>query len=286
MRKTCLALLVPLALGIVSPSLIQPASARVVFPGVSLAERYHHSLDPTRYLVSEKLDGARAYWDGQRLLSRTGNEFQAPDWFTADFPPEPLDGELWIGRGRFQELMSVIRDTVPDPLAWRAVHYHVFDLPDALGDAESRQRQLAALLDSQRQSAIRLVPQTRVSSRVGLDRELERIVAAGGEGVMLQLRDAPYQTGRHGGLLKLTPHEDAEATVIGYTDGRGKHTGRVGALIVEDATGQLFKLGTGLSDADRATPPAVGSRVTYRFSGRTERGLPRFARFLRERPAD
>lgn len=36
--------------------------------------------------MSEKLDGVRAYWDGEKLLSRGGKEFVAPIWFTKDFP--------------------------------------------------------------------------------------------------------------------------------------------------------------------------------------------------------
>lgn len=281
MRRTCLALLVPLALGVSSP-----AAARAVFPGVALAEPYHQSLDPSQFFVSEKLDGARAYWDGRQLRSRSGAVYHAPDWFTAGYPDEPLDGELWMGRGRFQELMSVIRDRVPDTAAWRAVRYHVFDLPAATGDAVQRQQHLSAVLEQHPVATLEQVPQTSVESRAALYRELDRIVALGGEGLVLQSRSASYQRGRHDGLLKLTPYDDAEATVIGYTEGRGRLVGRIGALVVEDERGRLFKLGSGLSDAERDAPPPVGSRVTYRFSGRTARGLPRFARYLRVRPTE
>ena len=66
--------------------------------------------------------------------------------------------------------------------------------------------------------------------------------------------------------------------------GRGKHAARMGALWVETADGKRFKLGSGFSDAEREKPPAIGSWVSYRYSGTTPSGLPRFARFLRERP--
>ena len=58
----------------------------------------------------------------------------------------------------------------------------------------------------------------------------------------------------------------------------------MGALLVETPEGQRFKLGGGFSDAERGQPPAIGSWMTYRFNGLTSSGLPRFARFLRERP--
>jgi DNA ligase-1 len=46
------------------------------------------------------------------------------------------------------------------------------------------------------------------------------------------------------------------------------------------ADGREFKLGTGFSNAERETPPPLGSTVTFRYSGFTKTGLPRFAVFL------
>ncbi len=71
--------------------------------------------------------------------------------------------------------------------------------------------------------------------------------------------------------------------MVGHLPGKGKHAGRLGALLVEMPTGQRFRLGAGLSDADRANPPPIGSWVTYRFRGTHEGGLPRFASFVRVR---
>src|SRR5690606_1286923 len=72
-------------------------------PALLLANVYQNSADVADYWVSEKLDGVRAYWDGQQLISRQGNRFNAPPWFTANFPDTPLDGELWGGRGTFEQ---------------------------------------------------------------------------------------------------------------------------------------------------------------------------------------
>ena len=55
--------------------------------------------------------------------------------------------------------------------------------------------------------------------------------------------------------------------------------------INEEAVNRWFdKITAGLSDAQRADPPPVGSVVTYRYSDRTPKGLPRFASFLRVQP--
>ena len=68
-----------------------------------------------------------------------------------------------------------------------------------------------------------------------------------------------------------------------YRPGKGKYLGMVGALLVEDERGRRFALGSGLRDADRANPPAIGSLVTFRHDGLTAKGTPRFARYLRVR---
>lgn len=78
-------------------------------PALLLAETWDGETDPTGWVMSEKLDGVRAYWDGTQFLSRQGNRFHAPDWFTAGFPDVPLDGELWLARKTFQRTVSIVR---------------------------------------------------------------------------------------------------------------------------------------------------------------------------------
>ncbi|MBU6466279.1 MAG: DNA ligase, partial [Burkholderiales bacterium] len=95
--------------------------------------------------------------------------------------------------------------------------------------------------------------------------------------------DSLYREGRSDDLIKVKTHDDAEARVIAHLPGKGKHAGKMGALLLEMPGGQRFKLGTGFSDADRAAPPPVGSWVTYRFLGTHDSGLPRFASFVRVR---
>lgn len=71
---------------------------------VSLAQKWKPSIDPSGYLMSEKLDGMRAYWCGKKLWTRSGLPVIAPEWFTADLPSTvELDGELFLGRKLFGE---------------------------------------------------------------------------------------------------------------------------------------------------------------------------------------
>jgi DNA ligase-1 len=109
-------------------------------------------------------------------------------------------------------------------------------------------------------------------------------VAAGGEGLMLHREDSIYRAVRGDDLLKLKVGQDAEARVVGYIEGKGKYSGMMGALQVQTRAGVQFRLGTGFNDQQRKQPPAIGVWVTYTYQGVTEKGVPRFARFVRERP--
>ncbi|HRP71869.1 MAG TPA: DNA ligase [Luteimonas sp.] len=259
------------------------ASAGAGPPPVMLATQYRAGVEVGDYWVSEKLDGVRGRWDGRALWTRGGHRIDAPAWFVAGWPPLLMDGELWIGRGRFDEVSGLVRAQRMDEAAWRQVRFMVFDLPEHAGGFEARLLQLRALLADARIDWLQPVAQQRFTDATSLQARLQAVVAAGGEGLMLHHRHAHYRAGRSDGLLKLKPHEDAEARVVGHTPGRGKYAGMVGALVVERPDGMRFRLGSGLSDAQRASPPPLGSQVTYRYSGLTGNGVPRFAHFLRVR---
>jgi len=277
--------IVALGLTLASPAIIANAGASHA-PPISLAQSYNDSFDPAKYLVSEKFDGARAWWNGRHLLSRGGYIYHAPQWFTKALPNHALDGELWIGRGQFQQLMSTIRDSKPNDIAWRSVRYMVFDAPEFPGTFNTRQQHLTSVLKNNKSAWIKQVTQHRVENKQALQSMLLTTVANGAEGLILQRADSPYRVGRHDGMLKFKLHEDAEATVVGYTPGKGKYKNAVGSLIVVNSEGIKFRLGSGLSDKQRDQPPPVGSKVTYRYQGHTNSGKPRFAVFVRQRLAE
>lgn len=257
----------------------------VTKPDLLLAQDYQDNIDVRQYWVSEKLDGVRAYWDGKQLISRGGNIIQAPAWFTADFPPRPLDGELWLARQQFAQILSTVSKQQPVSSEWQQLVYYIFELPQAEGTFTERIRMMQLLVQQQNSPYLQVVPQFRVADRATLLATLTQLEQAGAEGLMLHHQDAHYKTGRSADLLKLKTYQDAEATVIGYRPGRGKYQGMVGALIVRTPEGLEFAIGSGLTDALRQTPPAIGSEITYRYNGYTSNGIPRFARFLRERQA-
>ena len=253
-------------------------------PPVMLANVYRSDTPLADYLVSEKLDGVRGYWDGEKLLTRGGERIEAPGWFTAGWPDFPLDGELWVGRGQFSNAVSIVRQRTPDDAAWRTLHFMVFDLPAHPGPFAERYAALKSLLAGLALPWVRPVEQFKVADRAGLRTTFDRVVRNGGEGLMLHRAASLYQAGRSDDLLKLKPYQDAEARVIAHLPGKGKNRGVLGALLVETAEGLRFRIGTGFSDAERRNSPAPGSWVTYRHIGLNEgSGIPRFASFMRVR---
>lgn len=252
-------------------------------PPLQLANVYRMGIPLGDYLVSEKYDGMRAYWDGSQLWTRGGERIHAPAWFVHGWSKTPMDGELWAGRGRFQETVSITRRHMPDEEAWRRIRYMVFDLPAHTGRFDERQSALHIEIKRIARDWVQAVPQKTIADHAALMRLLDKTVAEGGEGLMLRLRDSSHRAERNDDLLKVKTHEDAEARVLGYVPGKGKHEGRMGALLVESANGKRFRLGTGFKDHERNAPPAIGSWVTYRYRGLNDSGIPRFASFLRVR---
>jgi DNA ligase-1 len=185
------------------------------------------------YWVSEKYDGVRGYWDGEKLLTRGGERIAAPAWFTAGWPKVPLDGELWAGHGQFARAVSTVRQQSPDAAAWRAMRFMVFDLPAQGGPFSERIPALNGLVSRIDQPWVQAVAQSKVASHAALQALLATTVKHGGEGLMLHRGASFYKGQRSDDLLKAKPHEDNEARVVAHVPGRGKYAGMVGALLVE-----------------------------------------------------
>lgn len=244
-------------------------------PPLLLAESWDNAADLSDWWMSEKLDGVRAYWNGKEFLSRQGNLYHAPAWFIEGLPAVPLDGELWIDRKRFQRTVSIVRRQDQSEL-WNEVRFLVFDAPAASGGFEDR---LAFLKDALARGAAKFARQhahERCINLEALRAELARIESLGGEGLMLRQPGSNYVAGRSSTLLKVKTFHDSEATVVGHQAGAGRHKGRLGALLVRLADGTDFAIGTGFTDRERETPPAIGATVTFRYQELSDAGVPRF----------
>ena len=259
------------------------SAAKKDAPPLLLAHSWDGSADLTGWWVSEKLDGVRAFWTGTKFLSRLGNEYHAPDWFTEGLPKTPLDGELWLGRGAFQRTVSIVRRQDKSE-HWREIKFVVFDAPSAKGSFEERLAFLRESLVDGQSDYVSVLPQDVCEGEADLRQRLVDIEAKGGEGLMLREPGSAYEVGRSMTLLKVKTFHDAEALVIGHSAGKGKHKGRTGALEVRLADGTEFSVGTGMSDREREDPPAIGATITFRYQELTDAGVPRFPSFVRVHP--
>lgn len=250
------------------------------------------SKNPSAYIVSEKYDGIRGIWNGKELRTRQGNLINAPKCFLDKLPNFSLDGELWIDYANFEEISSITRLKNPSCEDYSNVKYLIFDTEYKKElDVESRLRELSYIIKSPN---IIVLEQIRLDSnfKATLKNMLDSVIKRGGEGLILR-----FDSLGSGTSFKLKPYSDAECKVVGYVEGKGKFSNKVGSIICssilpsdlnEEQRGSFkegveFKIGSGLSNELRANPPKIGSIITYKYNGFSKNGIPKHASFLRVR---
>jgi len=265
--------------------------------GVLLAHTYEKEKPPPNpkgWWVSEKLDGVRAYWNGEDFYSRSGQRFHAPGFFKEGLPADDhLDGELWLAREQFESCVGIVRTTDPKRAEeWRKLKFLMFDAPIIGGEVDLGYETRQAYCEKVESAApfASAVPIRKCEGKAHMDTLLKGVLANGGEGLMLRAPRSVYERTRSHSLLKVKVFLDAEARVIGHS-ADSKLVGAMGALECEmPGTGVTFKVGSGLAMAERATMAEgrrlfpKGTVITYKYQGLTAaNGKPRFPTYLRTR---
>ena len=248
------------------------------------------------WLASEKLDGVRAYWDGENLLSRQGKKLNTPRSFTKNFPKFALDGELYAKELKFEEIQATVMDKLPNEKAWQRLKFHIFDVPEASGGLLDRLEVLAKFLKNEPNENLIIIKQIKMRDNAQFLKFTEDIIAKGGEGAVVRDPNTPYERKRSKNALKFKKFKDAECKIIAINKGSGKYSKAAGSLTCkalggkdkeekagEPKPGTIFKIGSGLSDEQRTNPPKIGSIITYKFQNLSSYGKPRFPIFLRVR---
>ena len=246
-------------------------------PKLLLLETYKEQ-NITGWVMSEKLDGVRAYWNGKNLISRGGNIINAPKWFTKDYPPFEIDGELWSKRGDFENISSIVRDKIPSE-RWREIKHYIFEVPNSKGNLYQRLTKLKPY----HSKIIQLIPQIKIRDKNYLIKFLKEIESKNGEGVVVRNPNVKYINHRTNQALKVKSFKDTECEVIGYKDGKGRLKGLIGSIKCSLKNGIEFKIGSGLTDKLRVNPPKIGDIITIKYQNLTKYGKPRFPVFLRVR---
>lgn len=250
-------------------------------PNLLLLKSYNSDVNVTNWLMSEKLDGVRGYWDGKKLISRNGKEFAVPKWFTKDFPPFEIDGELWTKREDFEKVISIVNTQTPHD-GWKDISYQIFEVPNQEGGLLERLSVLEKWLVKNPNEFIKVLSQKVCRGSEHLKQVLDEVESTGAEGLVVRDPNALYVGKRSSSSLKVKSSFDDECVVTGYTKGHGKFEGLVGALVCE-WQGRSLKIGSGLSDEDRKNPPVLDANITFKYNGLTRYGNPKFPVFLRVR---
>lgn len=232
------------------------------------------------WVMSEKLDGVRGYWDGKQLFTRQGQRLSLPAFFTKGFPPFAIDGELFSERNQFETISSITKSFKGD--RWEKLKLYVFDVPDAKGNLFERLEQLKNYLAEHPTPYIEIIEQIPVRDKAHLYEFLAQVESLKGEGVVVRNPNAPYERKRSSQILKLKTAHDEECTVIAHHKGKGQFENVMGSLTCQNHRGE-FKIGSGFNLKERENPPPIGSMITYKYRGLTNSGKPRFATYWREK---
>ena len=246
-------------------------------PNILLLKTYKDQ-NLTGWVMSEKLDGIRAYWDGKHLLSRNGKIIHAPKWFLKDYPPFAIDGELWTKRNDFENISSIVRDKVPSK-AWSEIKHYIFEVPNANGNLYLRLKKVKPFVSQN----IKIISQYKIKNKQSMQDFLKEVEDEGGEGLVVRDPNAPYINKRTSKALKVKTFLDAECEVIALKKGKGKYNDVLGSLKCKLNNGITFYIGSGFSDTERSHPPKIGDQVTFKYQSLTKYNKPRFPIFLRVR---
>lgn len=243
---------------------------------VMLAKKWTEKIDPKGWLMSEKYDGVRFWWNPVKktFTSRNGKPFTVPEDIIRMMPNIFLDGELWEGYGMFKHTSGIVRRTV-NLTTWKDIKLMLLDDPMWPDNFVGRYQALKRISIPEFACVVR---QTTCSGLEHLKRFEQNVISRGGEGVMLKHPESPYEYKRSSYLLKVKRWHEDEAVVTGYQPGLGKHAGRMGALICT-YKGQTIYLGTGFTDEERENPPEIDAGVTFKYFEMSEDNVPRFPVF-------
>ncbi|WP_373034686.1 DNA ligase [Sulfurimonas sp.] len=245
-------------------------------PELFLLNNYNKVTNVTSWYMSEKLDGVRAYWNGEKLISRSGKVFSAPAFFIKDFPKHELDGELWSKRGDFSNISSIVNQKKAHS-GWMDLTYNIFEVPNSAGNLLQR------LENVKTTKYLKVIKQIKVKDKKHLSEFLKNIENKGGEGVVVRDGSLNYYTGRDNNALKVKSYSDEECEIVGYNKGKGKYKESVGSIVCKMDNEQIINIGSGLNDKQRTNPPKIGAIITFKYYGLTSKGKPRFPVFLHER---
>ena len=267
-----------------------------------LAKQYHKHRDKVKFpcMVQPKIDGLRLLWDGETCTSRTGKDsITVPPLVLKElqehWADRPLDGELYCPDMTFEEISGALRrHEESDDLA--RIKYWVFDTPnesafelreDTLRERVNWMSHSSTLRgDDLKDYPLVLVPTWFAESSEKIDVLQDYCLNKGFEGIMIRDPESMYEHKRTTALLKYKKIETIQGIVRGFKPGKGKHEGRLGALVLVLPGDVEVSVGTGFDDDTRQDiwdnqNTVRGRSVLIEYQEKTKYNVPRFPRFLK-----
>ena len=241
--------------------------------------------------IQPKLDGVRCliqYDAGEATAySRTGKEWKNIEHiklnllsFFDKHPNAILDGELYNHdfKDDFESIISMVRKTKPtEEDRLKSVDNVQFYCYDTIMEHMPYHDRAKFLISNLRDSyCVKFLPAWSVDSDERAKLYHQENLGAGYEGSILRTNDI-YKCGRSWSLRKFKDFSDAEATIIGYVDGKGKRTGTLGKFLMRDDDGIEFGCPPGkgynykdMKDMLDNIHDYIGQRATFTFFERTK----------------
>lgn len=231
------------------------------------------------WIMSEKLDGIRAYWNGKKLLSKNGNKIYIPKELIKNYPSFHLDGELWTKRNDFENIQSIVLDKTPTK-KWKEITYNIFEVPNQKGNFNQRIKVLKDWIKTNKNTNIRVIRQVKCKNKKHLNSYLKTLLDKKAEGVIIKNPNISYFTGRNKNILKVKKFKDMEGKVIAINYNINNKFKSLKILLKNNIE---FNLGGGFTNEEKINHPKIGDTVTFKYYGLTKYKKPKFASFLRIR---
>jgi DNA ligase 1 len=258
-----------------------------------LAHKYNEDKADYPAFIQPKLDGVRCLFTAKGAFSRADNQFmnvehieQALKPFFAKNPTAVLDGELYNHglKDDFEKIISLVKKRKPtkdDRIeAAELVEYHIYDVASmTIANYTTRLNYINSISNFQWNHILR-----RVDTKVALDfddalKMHKKNLKLGYEGSIYRSFEGKYKGTRSWDLMKFKDFHDAEATIIGYDEGKGKREGTLGKFIMQDYEGNKFGCppGKGYNYKDLANMlenihDYIGEYATFTYFERTKAG--------------
>ena len=228
----------------------------------------------TNFILTHKLDGMRCLivkdkLGNATLFSRQGQKLegfldieeeakQLPDGFV-------YDGELLLrnddnldSKDLYRATMKIAASDMPDK---KNIIFNCFDLiilDEFKNGYDSKPAYLRKSMLNKifvRRNQLKWIKEVPIlyegNDKNKITEWLNKITSEGGEGVMINVSDAPYECKRSKGLLKVKKMVSQDLEIIGFEEGTGKNKNSLGAIIVKYVDNNIVKVGSGFTDEDR-----------------------------------